>query len=201
MTDHLDPMPLFREWFEAAQQTGLPEPSAAALATVDEHGAPAVRMVLVRGVDERGFVFYTNLQSRKGVELGAGRPVARNPAALCFYWPPLARQVRIEGNAEPVTDAEADAYWASRPRAHQIAAWASPQSQPLAGGKDELSRRFAEMDRRLPQENVPRPPYWSGYRIQPRAIEFWEGKPGRLHDRVLYKRTEGGFWTTTVLAP
>jgi len=201
VADQPNPMPLFREWFEAAQEVGLPEPSAAALATVGERGAPSVRMVLVRGVDERGFVFYTNLQSRKGVELGAGRPQDRNPAALCFYWPPLARQVRIEGDAAPVTDAEADAYWASRPRAHQIAAWASPQSQSLQGGKEELSRRFAEMDRRLPQENVPRPPYWSGYRIVPRTIEFWEGKPGRLHDRVLYKRSESGLWTTAVLAP
>jgi len=199
VTVHPDPMTMFREWFEAAHEVGLPEPSAAALATVDEHGAPAVRMVLVRGVDERGFVFYTNLQSRKGVELGAGRP-GRNPAALCFYWPPLARQVRIEGDASTVTDAEADAYWASRPRAHQIAAWASPQSQILAGGKNELTRRFEEMDRRLPQENVPRPPYWSGFRIAPRTIEFWEGKPGRLHDRVLYTN-EGGRWTTAVLAP
>jgi len=192
-------MTLFGEWFEAAHQVGLPEPSAAALATVDEHGAPSVRMVLVRGVDEGGFVFYTNLQSRKGVELGGGRP-GRHPAALCFYWPPLARQVRVEGEALPVTAAEADAYWASRPRAHQIAAWASPQSQTLAGGKDELTRRFGEMDRRLPAENVPRPPYWSGFRIEPRTIEFWEGKPGRLHDRVLYTN-EGGRWATAVLAP
>ena len=193
-----DPMTLFREWFEAAHQVGLPEPSAAALATVDENGAPSVRIVLVRGVEERGFVFYTNLQSRKGVELSG--PPGRNPAALCFYWPPLARQVRIEGDASPVTDAEADAYWATRPRAHQIAGWASPQSQALPGGKDELDRRFAEMDRRLPAENVPRPPYWSGYRIEPRAIEFWEGKPGRLHDRLLYQK-HGGRWTTSILAP
>ena len=200
MTAQPDPMTLFREWFEAAHHVGLPEPSAASLATVDEHGAPSVRMVLVRGVDERGFAFYTNLQSRKGVELGAGRPAGRNPAALCFYWPPLARQVRIEGDATPVSVEEADAYWASRPRAHQVAAWASPQSQALAGGKDELSRRFVEMDRRLPAENVPRPPYWSGFRIEPRTIEFWEGRPGRLHDRVLYKN-EGGRWTTAVLAP
>ena len=199
MSPQPDPIALFQEWFDAAHKVGLPEPSAAALATVGSDGQPSVRMVLARGVDNRGIVFYTNFQSRKGQELGGGR-LSAVKASLCFYWPPLTRQVRIEGVADPISDAEADAYWATRPRPHQVAAWASPQSQELAGGRADLERRFAEMDQRLPKEHVPRPPYWSGFRITPSRIEFWEGKANRLHERTLYRR-EGTSWSAVTLAP
>jgi len=154
-------------------------------------------MVLVRGADRDGFVFYTNLESRKGRDLGRTAPV---PASLCFYWPPLARQIRIDGTASPVTGGEADAYWATRPRASQIAAWASPQSQILPGGRTELDRRFDEMERRFAEGPVPRPPFWSGFRLVPDRIEFWEGRENRLHDRLLYVR-EDGAWTAKTLAP
>ena len=193
-----DPMVLFHEWFEEAHHVGLPEPSAAALATVDESGRPSIRTVLVRGIDERGFAFYTNFNSRKGRELMA-RP-GGTPACLNFYWPPVARQVRIEGIAAPVPPSEADEYWASRPRGHQVAAYASPQSTELKGGRKELETRFAEWDRKLPRSNVPRPDYWSGFRLVPETIEFWQGRENRLHERILY-RMDGGRWTQSVLAP
>jgi len=199
VSPHPDPIALFQEWFQAAHTVGLPEPSAAALATVGSDGQPSVRMVLARGVDERGIVFYTNYQSRKGQDLGGGR-LNGVKTSLCFYWPPLTRQVRIEGTADPISEAEADAYWATRPRPHQVAAWASPQSQVLPGGRADLERRFAEMDQRLPKERVPRPPYWSGFRITPSQIEFWEGKANRLHERTLYRR-EGPSWSAVTLAP
>ena len=192
-----DPIALFEEWFRAAGTVGLPEPSAAALATSEADGRPSVRMVLVRGADRDGFVFYTNLESRKGRELAKGPA----PASLCFYWPPLARQVRIEGMASPVTGAVADAYWATRPRASQIAAWASPQSKPLPGGRAELERRYGEMERRFEGAPVPRPPFWSGYQLVPDRIEFWEGRENRLHDRALYRREGAGSWTLETLAP
>ncbi|MGH7680929.1 MAG: pyridoxamine 5'-phosphate oxidase [Candidatus Eiseniibacteriota bacterium] len=199
MTSTLDPLALFREWFEAAAKTDLPEPSAVALATVGADGRPSARMVLARGVDAHGIVFYTNAESRKGRELG-GAHGGGAPVSLCFYWPPLARQVRIEGIASPVSGAEADRYWASRPRAHQVAAWASPQSRPLPGGRDELARHFEEMDRKLPQTNVPRPPHWTGFRVVPAAIEFWQGRDNRLHDRTLYTR-HGDGWKAVTLGP
>jgi pyridoxamine 5'-phosphate oxidase len=194
-----DPILLFQEWFEAAGRVGLPEPSAAALATTGADGRPSVRMVLVRGADREGFAFYTNLESRKGRDLGGASGNAI-PVSLCFYWPPLARQVRIEGMASPVADPMADAYWATRPRSSQVAAWASPQSRPLPGGRADLERRFEEMDRKFAGAPVPRPPFWSGYRVVPDRIEFWEGRENRLHDRVLYRR-EGGAWTRETLAP
>ena len=177
---------------------GLPEPAAAGLATVDERCRPTIRTVLVRGVDERGFAFYTNVGSRKGRELMAHPEGAA--ACLHFYWPPLARQVRIEGRVSPVTKAEADAYWATRPRGHQVAAYASEQSREVPGGRAELERRFAEFDRALPATDVPRPEYWSGFRLTPEAIEFWQGRENRLHERTLY-RLENGRWTSSVLAP
>lgn len=198
MTPPADPFRLFQTWFEEAQHVGLPEPSAAGLATVDDRGRPTIRTVLVRGVDERGFTFYTNVQSRKGRELLAHPSGAA--ACLHFYWPPLARQVRIEGVAAPVTPAEADAYWATRPRGHQVAAYASEQSRELKGGREELERRFAEFDKSLPASGVPRPAYWSGFRLAPDAIEFWQGRENRLHERTLY-RFEGGRWAASVLAP
>jgi pyridoxamine 5'-phosphate oxidase len=193
-----DPMTLFREWFEAASHVGLAEPSAAALATVDARGRPSVRVVLVRGVDERGFAFFTNFESRKGQEILAipgGAPVCLN-----FFWEPLARQLRIEGTASPVTPQEADEYWATRPRGHQVAAYASPQSRALKGGREELEARFREWDEKLPETNVPRPDYWAGFRVVPRTIEFWQGRENRMHERVLYTRGPGG-WTSEVIAP
>jgi len=193
-----DPISLFQDWLEAANHVGLPEPSAAALATVAPDGRPSVRMVLLRGIDERGFVFFTNLTSRKGRELL--RSGGKSFASLCFYWPPLSRQVRVEGRAEQALDAEADAYWATRPRGHQVAAYASPQSQPLPGGDAELASLYAAWDRKLPPKNVPRPENWSGFRVTPDTIEFWEGRENRLHRRVLYTRTESG-WNETTLAP
>lgn len=198
MIPPIDPMALFQEWFEAAHHIGLPEPSAAALATVDPEGRPSIRTVLVRGIDERGFAFFTNFGSRKGRELLA-RPEGM-PTCLNFYWGPVARQVRIEGLATPVPAAEADAYWASRPRGHQVAAYASPQSQVVAGGRKELESRYAEWDKKLPRSNIPRPDFWSGFRVVPALIEFWQGRENRLHERILYRKEEGR-WIAAILAP
>jgi pyridoxamine 5'-phosphate oxidase len=196
---HVDPFRLFHEWYERAQRTDLPEPSAATLATVGPDGAPSARVMLVRGFDEHGFVFYTNTESRKGRELGGpGGNGAR--AALCFYWPPLALQVRIEGRTEPVSPTEADAYWATRPRGNQVNAYASRQSSVLAGGRLELEAAYVEWDRKLPVEDIPRPAYWSGYRLVPASIEFWEGRGNRLHHRVRYDRAGAG-WNVSILSP
>jgi len=199
VTEASDPIGLFREWAASAARPDIPEPDAAALATVDSAGNPSVRIVLVRSVDERGFAFYTNLESRKGRELLVGASPEGAPAALCFWWPPLAKQVRVEGRATRVSDADADAYWATRARESQVAAWASPQSAALSHGRDELLERFAELSRSLPSP-VPRPPHWSGFRIEPGRIEFWEGRPHRLHHRVLYTR-EGRGWVAKTLGP
>jgi pyridoxamine 5'-phosphate oxidase len=195
VTETPDPIGLFREWAALAAGANIPEPDAAALATVDAAGNPSARMVLVRSVDERGFAFYTNLESRKGKELGRGGA----PAALCFWWPALTKQVRVEGRATPVSDADADAYWATRARESQVAAWASPQSAELKGGQAELTARFEKLSKSL-APRVPRPPHWSGFRIEPRRIEFWEARPHRLHHRVLYTR-EGSGWVAKTLGP
>lgn len=179
---------------EAMDRSLLPEPTAMMLATVGDDGCPSLRVVLLKAVDERGFVFYTNFESRKGREL-----LAHPQSALCFHWQPLERQVRIEGDAEPVSPEEADAYFASRARLSQIGAWASRQSRPLASDA-ELDERVHEMEERFAGGAVPRPPHWSGFRVVPRRIEFWRNRAFRLHERLVYEREEGS-WRVTRLYP
>jgi pyridoxamine 5'-phosphate oxidase len=189
-----DPLRQFQTWLEEAKSTGQPEPHAMALATATPDGQPSARIVLLRGLDERGFVFYTNLDSRKGQELAA------NPrAALVFYWEGLHRQVRIEGSVERVSDQEADAYFQSRPPGSQFSAWASPQSRVVAN-RDTLEQRLQEVLGRYPDGPPPRPPFWGGYRVRPVVYEFWQGRPIRLHDRIRYVRKEDG-WRLERLGP
>lgn len=189
-----DPFAVFRQWLADAEKSEPNDPNAMAVATADAEGRPSVRMVLLKGVDERGFVFYTNLTSRKG------RQLAANPrAGLCFHWKTLRRQVNIEGPVSSVDTAEADAYFASRDRGSQIGAWASKQSHPLAGRFD-LERRVAKYAARFNVGTVPRPEFWSGFRVVPERIEFWEDRPFRLHNRLVFERTEGT-WRTHTLYP
>lgn len=190
-----DPIQRFAELFQAAVQAIPVDSNAMVLSTVGEGGRPSSRVVLLKGFDQRGFSFFTNLQSRKAREL------KQNPfAALCFHWPPLQKQVRIEGRVEPVSDEEADQYFATRVRESQLGAWASHQSQPLSS-RAELEARVAELEARYAGVPVPRPPHWSGLRVVPDRIEIWTSRPGRLHDRELYVRTEGGGWTRSLLNP
>ena len=189
-----DPFALFQEWFAAAQAAEPDDPTALALATADAAGRPAVRMVLLKHVDARGFVFYTNLESPKATDLRA------NPhAALCLHWAKLERQVRVDGTAEPVGDAEADAYFATRPRLSQLGAWASRQSRPMAG-RFELEQAVAAAGLRFGLGRVPRPPHWSGFRVVPTRIEFWQQRAFRHHDRQLFVREAGG-WRAQWLFP
>lgn len=189
-----DPLALFAAWFDEARRVVTDDPTAMVLATADASGRPSSRFVLLKAFDPRGFVFYTNLESRKAREL-----MARPEASLCLYWAPLGRQVRIEGRAELVSDGEADEYFASRPRAYQIAAWASRQSAVLAS-RDELERRVEAFERQFDGRPVPRPPFWSGFRLVPDRIEFWIHRPNRLHDRILYERGADG-WRRVLLFP
>jgi pyridoxamine 5'-phosphate oxidase len=189
-----DPVRQFEAWFQQALDAKLPEPNTMTLATVGADGQPSARIVLVKGVDERGFVFFTNYESRKGHEL------AHNPrASLLFYWIELERQVRIEGTVVKTSAEESDAYFASRPLGSRIGAWASDQSQTiesralLEACEREISAQYGE--------NPPRPPHWGGYRLVPSKIEFWQGRPSRLHDRLLYTRTPQGNWRISRLSP
>jgi pyridoxamine 5'-phosphate oxidase len=195
LEDMDNPFALFEQWFKAAQEREPEDPDAMALATVDDASLPDVRMVLLKGYNEAGFVFYTNLESCKGVELAA------NPqAALCLHWKSLRRQVRIRGSVEPVSDAEADDYFQSRPRMNRIGAWASPQSQPLES-RFALEKAVAVQTARFAAGPIPRPDFWSGYRVVPETIEFWREAAFRLHDRVLFRRQTAGNWSRTRLYP
>jgi pyridoxamine 5'-phosphate oxidase len=189
-----EPFAQFRGWFEEAMQAVPVEPHAMTLATADAAGTPSARMVLLRGWDERGFVFFTNYDSRKGEELAV-----RPRATLLFYWAELERQVRIEGEAVKLPAEESDAYFARRPRGHRLSAWASPQSRSL-DGRAALERAMREADARFAGVEVPRPPYWGGYRIVPDRFEFWQGRPNRVHDRLRYQRAGDG-WVRDRLAP
>jgi pyridoxamine 5'-phosphate oxidase len=189
-----DPLEQFRRWYAEAEGTGIRAPHAMALATAGADGRPSVRMVLLKGADESGFVFFTGYVSRKGAELD------ENPrAALLFYWDPLGRQVRIEGRVERVADDESDAYFATRPRAAQLAATASRQTAVLVD-REELDARFAELDRIHAATAVPRPDHWGGYRLVPDAYEFWQHREDRLHDRLRYVPEENG-WRIERLSP
>ena len=191
-----DPIARFAAWLDAAKGVGecLPEPTAFLLATATPEAVPSVRAMLLKGVDAEGFVFYTNYTSRK-----AGELLANPRAAMVFHWQPLERQVRVEGDVSKVTDAEADAYFASRARISQLGAWASLQSQPMPDS-GALDRRFAEFEAKFAGGDVPRPPHWSGFRVAPRAIEFWLAKPGRLHVRHRYTPSGKG-WKIDTLFP
>lgn len=189
-----EPIQLFKSWLEEAKAAEIKEPTAMSVATVSPEGKPEVRMLLLKGVDDHGFVFYTNLGSPKAKSIQANAAVS-----LCFYWMPLGKQVRVTGSVVPVSDQEADEYFASRPRLSQLGAWASRQSQEM-GGYYELEAEVAKVALRFGVGKVPRPPFWSGFRLVPETIEFWKEKPFRRHERVLYRKGSQG-WTSQWLFP
>jgi pyridoxamine 5'-phosphate oxidase len=189
-----EPFAQFGRWFAEAVRAQIVEPHAMTLATADADGVPSARVVLLRAWDEHGFVFFTNYGSRKGRELDV-----RPRAALVFYWAPLDRQVRIDGTVERLAVAASDAYFARRPRGHRVSAWASPQSEPIAN-RTTLERAVADVEARFAGIDVPRPAFWGGYRVVPEHIEFWQGRPNRVHDRLAYARTSDG-WARARLAP
>ena len=189
-----DPVEQFRRWFDVALAAGLHEPNAMTVATATRDGRPSARVVLLKGFEERGFVFYTNYEGRKGREL------EENPrAALLFYWGELERQVRVEGAVSRVSEEEADAYYASRPRGSRLGAWASEQSR-VVGGREVLEGRIGDLEAEYEGREVPRPPFWGGYRVGPEVVEFWQGRENRLHDRLVYRR-QGAGWEIRRLQP
>lgn len=191
----LSPIDQFTKWFDEATAANIPDANAMTLATATRDGIVSARMVLLKGFDERGFCFYTNYESRKG------RTLAENPnAALVFFWQPLERQVRIEGSVSMMTVAEADEYWQSRPSASQLGALASPQSRTIPN-RAFLESNYEALEKKYKDGVVPRPNHWGGFRVSPRTIEFWQGRPGRLHDRILYSRVDDGSWKRERLAP
>ena len=191
---HPDPIIQFKQWYDEILQAGVPDPTAVILATATPEGKPSARVVLLKGIDPQGFVFYTNYESRKGREL------TENPfGALVFFWKEFNRQVRVEGKVSRVTREESARYFATRPRESQISAWASRQSEGLHG-RAELIAKFREIDERFANEEIPAPPFWGGFRLVPEMLEFWVGRIGRLHDRLRYVRKEGG-WIVERLAP
>jgi pyridoxamine 5'-phosphate oxidase len=194
-TEAAEPFRLFAAWLEDATKSEPNDPNGLALATVDEDGMPDVRMVLLKGFDEHGFVFYTNFESTKGREL-----LSSMKAAMCFHWKSLRRQVRVRGPVEVVSDEEADAYFKTRPRGSRIGAWASKQSRPLES-RFALEKAVAEYTARYAIGEIPRPKHWSGFRLVPWSIEFWHDQPFRLHDRIMFTRTSEGGWEKTRLYP
>lgn len=194
-TERPEPFRLFGEWLEDATKSEINDPNGVALATVDQDGMPDIRMVLLKGFDEEGFVFYTNFESAKGREI-----LSSMKAAMCFHWKSLRRQVRVRGPVEVVSDAEADAYFATRARGSRIGAWASKQSRPLES-RFALEKAVAEYTAKHAIGDIPRPKHWSGFRIVPEQIEFWHDRPFRLHDRMMFTRSGAGGWAKTRLYP
>jgi pyridoxamine 5'-phosphate oxidase len=189
-----EPLKQFQRWYEGAVAAGVVEPEAMALATAGADGMPSVRFVLLKGIDDRGVEFFTNYESRKGREL-----IANPRGALAVLWKPLQRQVRLEGPVEVLEPEESDAYFATRSRGSQLGAWSSRQSEVIPG-REWLEARLAAVDAEYPGD-VPRPPHWGGFRLLPTAVEFWEGRPNRLHDRELFTRGEDGAWVSARLSP